>query len=272
MLASCGPVEDIPVSPLPKEEIPSTEGEEQAEFPNETPSEQEEQTQDEIPEQQEQDVPEEHVDPQEEEPVEEEKPIQEEEEEKPVEEEEEKPIVEEEDDEDEQGLNLDEWQNWTFSDGNKPQYSEDWDFYYGTSFEPSGCLWENPKVEEYNGIEFFDKKQYLESPVFKSYPKVEVRFEFWFSSHQSNKYKATDNEPQFKIEEYDSKENSVGVDTIEIAKSDIPKNNTTREKRIYITNSKMTHFNLKFNNFIPNGDSGYTAILYKVSLKGWPQV
>mgnify|MGYP003301220440 CR=1 FL=1 len=169
------------------------------------------------------------------------------------------------------GISLDEWREYEFHDGHEPVYHEDWDFYYGTTFEPmSNCLWKNPNEKvDYSGIEFFDKKQYMESPIFKSYVKLEVRFQFWFSSHQSTKYKATKNEPQFKIEEYNSKNVLINTDPINIEKSDIPKNNTALERKIYIHQNTMTHFNLRFNNFIENGDSGYTAILCKISLKGW---
>ncbi len=169
------------------------------------------------------------------------------------------------------GISLDEWKEYEFHDGHEPAYHEDWDFYYGTTFEPfSNCLWENPNEDvDYSGIEFFDKKQYMESPIFVSYPKVEVRFEFWFSSHQSTKYKATSGEPQFKIDEYNSANTLINTDSIEIQKSDVPKNNTALKKTLYIKQGTMTHFNIKFNNFIPNNDSGYTAILCKISLKGW---
>ena len=93
------------------------------------------------------------------------------------------------------GISLDEWKEYEFHNGHKPVYNTEWVFDYGGSINPRGCLWENPnEAVDYSGIEFSDKKQFLSSPVFNTYPKVEVRFEFWFSSHQSSKYKTTDKE------------------------------------------------------------------------------
>ena len=166
------------------------------------------------------------------------------------------------------GYNLDEWHNWSFSDGTHPCYDDDWDFYYGDSHKPAGQLWENTNYKEYSGMEFV-KNCYAISPQFDSYLKVEMRFYFWFSSHQSSKYNATDNQPQFLIEEYDSNNKLLGTDKIEIAKSDIPKNNTPKECKVYVFQNKMTWFKLKFNNYIENSQGGYSAILTSVGLKGW---
>lgn len=168
-------------------------------------------------------------------------------------------------------ISLDEWKNYAFHDGHEPCWNDEWDFYYGTTHNPiSGCFFENPNEKvDYSGIDFSDKKQYLMSPNFESYLKVEVKFTFWFSSHTSSRYKAEKNQPQFKIEEYNSSNKLINTDVLEIEKSDIPNNNTAKEIKIYIRQSSMTHFDLRFNNFIANGDSGYTAELCDVALKGW---
>lgn len=169
------------------------------------------------------------------------------------------------------GISLDEWKEFEFHNGHKPTYNPDWVFDFGGSINPRGCLWENPnEAVDYSGIEFSDKKQFLSSPIFNTYPKVEMRFQFWFSSH--NKGKSTNGEPTFKIEEYSETEKLLNTDIIDIQRSDIPNNNTALEKRIYVTQSSMTHFKLQFNNRIANGSGDYTPILCKISLKGWPKV
>lgn len=168
------------------------------------------------------------------------------------------------------GISLDEWKEYEFHNGHKPAYNSDWIFDYGGSINPRGCLWENPnEAVDYSGIEFSDKKQFLSSPTFNTYPKVEMRFQFWFSAH--NKGKFTNGEPTFKIEEYSETEKLLNTDIIDIKRSDIPNNNTALEKRIYVTQSSMTHFKLQFNNRIANGSGDYTPILCKISLKGWPK-
>lgn len=169
------------------------------------------------------------------------------------------------------GISLDEWKEYEFHNGHEPAYNSDWIFDYGGSKNPGGCLWENPnKKVDYSGIEFSDKKQFLSSPIFNTYPKVEMRFQFWFSAH--NKGKSTNGQPTFKIEEYSETEKLINTDTFEIVRSEIPNNNTALEKRIYVIQSSMTHFKLKFNNTIANGSGDYTPILCKISLKGWQYV
>lgn len=168
------------------------------------------------------------------------------------------------------GISLDEWKEYEFHNGHKPAYNSDWIFDYGGSINPRGCLWENPnEAVDYSGIEFSDKKQFLSSPTFNTYPKVEMRFQFWFSAH--NKGKFTNGEPTFKIEEYSETEKLLNTDIIDIKRSNIPNNNTALEKRIYVTQNSMTHFKLQFNNRIANGSGDYTPILCKISLKGWPK-
>ena len=176
--------------------------------------------------------------------------------------------------EEKQGISLDEWHNYYFHDGHYFCYDPDWDFYYGTTYEPiSSCKYENPNEDlDYSGIKFYDKKQYLVSPTFNCYPKIEMRITFWFSSKTTSDYKATENEPQFKIEEYNSSNKLINTDKIEIARSNVPHDNTAYVKKIYITQNAMTHFHIRFNNFVPNGGSGYMPVICEIGLKGWPRV
>lgn len=175
---------------------------------------------------------------------------------------------------DNDAISLDEWQHYEFHDGHKPAWNDDWDFYFGDTYKPvSSCFYECPNEDlDYSGIKFSDKKQYLVSPNFVSYPKVEVRFQFWLSGKSSSKYKATANEPQFKIQEYDSSNNLINTENFELSKRDVHNDNTPTEKTFYILQNQMTHFAFRFNNFIPNGDTGYMPVLCKISLKGWPRV
>ncbi len=66
------------------------------------------------------------------------------------------------------GISLDEWREYEFHEGHEPAYHEDWDFYYGTTYEPmSNCLWENPNEKvDYNGIEFFVELPPLKHKMF----------------------------------------------------------------------------------------------------------
>lgn len=167
-------------------------------------------------------------------------------------------------------ISLDNWVNYEFHNGHIPDYPTGWNFYYGDSLNPNGALWENPnKKVDYSGIDFKDKNMFLVSPNFESYPRIEVRFEFWFNSHTSDKYKATKNEPTFKVKEFDEKSTLLNADEINFVRSDVPNNNTAYTKTLYIRQQKMSYFILKFNNFIDNGNSSYTPVLTKISLKGW---
>lgn len=164
-------------------------------------------------------------------------------------------------------INLDEKRTWYFHEGKKPCWPEDWEFYYDTTHNPtSSCFWENSKTDD-SGIKFYDKKQYLISPNFVSYPKVEVNMKFWFSAKDDKQ--ATQNQPTFLVEEFDSNNNRINIDTINFERSDVPNNNTALSRRLYIRQSQMTSFILRFNNFVPNGGSGYMPILCEISLKGW---
>lgn len=167
-------------------------------------------------------------------------------------------------------ISLDEWKNYSFNNGISAAYNDDWEYYHDTTYKPAGDLWKNPNEKaDCSGIEFQYKKQYLISPNFVSYKKVEVSFTFWFSSHTSTKFKAEKDQPQFLIEEFNSSNTRINIDSMEITKNDIPKNGTTKEMTYYIRQETMTSFIFRFNNFIANGDSGYTAVLCKIALKGW---
>lgn len=159
---------------------------------------------------------------------------------------------------------------FTWHDGREPDYSPDWQFYYGTSLNPNGCLWTNPNEKsEYSGVEL-KENSFIVSPVFNSWLKVEINFSFWFNSHTSDKYKAANNRAQFILEAYTNDGNLISTQEINIERSDVPSNNTPKNFRQYIREETMSFFILRFNNFIPNGNSGYTAVLCDASLQGWP--
>lgn len=165
---------------------------------------------------------------------------------------------------------LSEYTTFQFHNGREPDFHEDWNFYYGDSFEPNGQLWTNPNEKSSNsGIEF-KKNSFIVSPVFESWQKVEVRFDFWFSSHQSDNFKAVKNEPQFKIECYNAQETKLETIDIEIERKDVPSNNTCLQVTKYIRQPDCNHFILRWNNYIPNSQGGYSAILVNSTLRGWP--
>ena len=166
-------------------------------------------------------------------------------------------------------FSLENWTNFAFHDGNAPEHNQYWTFWYGDSENPDGILWRNPNESlEYSGPEF-KKNCRIVSPLFNSWAKVECRFTFWFSSKTSTSYSATANQPQFKLESYDNNENLLSTEDIEITKSNVPNNNTPYIRTVYLRHSTATYFVLKWNNYIANGSSGYSAILCDVSLKGW---
>ena len=168
---------------------------------------------------------------------------------------------------------LSDYTNFTWHDGRTPQHCEDWTVIYGTSVNPvNSAFWTNPNEKvNYSGVEF-KKNMMVSSPAFNSWKKVEARFTLWFSSHSSSSYQAANNKPQLLLESYNSQGSLLYTHEINIARSDVPTNNTPKEIKVYITQETMTFFVLKFNNFIPNGSGGYTAILCDAMLRGWPQV
>ena len=162
-------------------------------------------------------------------------------------------------------LNLDEWQNFSFNDGTNPEYANGWNFYYGSTLNPPGQLW---GTGEHSGVEFKKNSQII-SPKFNKYKKIEIRFNFWFSSHESSSYKGTDGQPQFILTAYNENDKSIETTNISIARSSIPNNNTTLQITKYLYEDESTYFILKWNNYIPNGSGGYSAILCNAALKGW---
>lgn len=165
---------------------------------------------------------------------------------------------------------LSEWTNFSWHNGHKPDYDPNWSYYYGDSYSPNGQLWENPNENvDYSGVEF-NKNCFIVSPLFNSWEKIEIRLYFWFSAHQSDKYKAINGEPQFKIELYDNSDKLLSKVNIEIAKSDVPTNNAVKEIKTYVYEPTCTYFILRWNNYVPNSQGGYSAILTEAGLKGWP--
>ncbi|MBQ0008903.1 MAG: hypothetical protein KBS97_01335 [Firmicutes bacterium] len=166
-------------------------------------------------------------------------------------------------------LSLDNWVNCPFTDKYGPFYADGWDFYHGDSHKPNGALWKNPSKLELSGIDFDDRNMFLISPNLESYKKVEVRLDIWFNHHTSDRYKATKNEPTFKIHEFDSECNLLNIDEVNFVRSNVPSSNTTYEKQFYIFQPSMSYFIIKCNNFIDNGASSYSAVITQISLKGW---
>lgn len=164
-------------------------------------------------------------------------------------------------------LELSDKTDFTWHDGREPEHNPYWDFYIGTSKNTNGVLWENPKAD-YSGPEF-KKNCYVVSPMFQTWKKIEVHLYFWCSSHTSDKYKAAKNEPQLIIEEYDKNGNRLNETfEIEIARSDVPNNGPLHIKK-YLDEDNCSFFIVRFNNYIPNGESGYSLVLCDASLKGW---
>ena len=164
---------------------------------------------------------------------------------------------------------LSDYTDFAFHEGHEPTYHDDWSFYYGTSLNPSGRLWKNPNEKlEASGIDFI-KNTFLISPLFDSWKKVEIRFNFWFSAKTSDKYKATSGQPQFILEGYNLEGEKVSTQDIQIERSDVPNNNTSKWFTQYIKEPSMRFFVLRWNNYIPNGNSGYSAVICDAKLKGW---
>lgn len=161
---------------------------------------------------------------------------------------------------------LENYTDFTWHD-HGPEYAENWTFYHGTSKNPNGSLWGSVD-DKYCGVEFTENC-YIVSPTLKSWKKTEVHFYFWYSSHQSSRYNADSKKSQLVIDMYDENEVKVGSEEIFIKRTDVPTNNTTGDVKIYLRNTKMTHFVLKFNNYIPNSQGGYSAVLCDAKLKGW---
>lgn len=167
---------------------------------------------------------------------------------------------------------LEEWTTFKFYDEYGPAHNPDWTYYYGTSKNPNGVLFACPNEKaEGDGVHFEEKgKQYMISPTFKSWEKVEVRFKLWFSSKTSDKYKATKNQPQIKLDCYNSADIKLSTKDIELTKSNIRTDGYCYECKVYILEAKMSYFIFNFNNTIDNGNSGYTIVVHEVSMKGWP--
>lgn len=165
---------------------------------------------------------------------------------------------------------LDEWTTFPFYDDYGPCHNPDFEYYYGSSKNPNGVLYTCPNEKAHgDGVAFEKYTQYMISPTFKSWKKVEIRFNLYFASKTSASYKSTKDKPQVLIEKFDLSGKSLGNEEIYLSKSDIPTTGTTYEKKIYIREASMSYYKFKFNNTIANGDSGYTIVVHEVSMKGW---
>lgn len=163
----------------------------------------------------------------------------------------------------------------------------EWDFYYGTSFEPDGQRWGNGRDD--GGIEF-ERNCYMVSPMFETNKKIEVRFTFHLVKHTSSKFNPYTDKPVFFFREYDKDGNLLEdpklkqpyfVESNKVDKlSDDEKENMTIISKIpndstwtlttYLDNDDCAFFVLSFNNYLPYGSQGgYTCVLNSAYLKSW---
>lgn len=164
---------------------------------------------------------------------------------------------------------LENWTSFEFYNGTRGEHNSDWNYYYGTTKNPSGVLYNSPDTEGKGSVVHFEKySQYMESPTFKSWKKIEFHFKLWFSAKTSSSYKAKDNEPQIILEHYKD-ETKTGYTNVELQRSDVPSNSTCYDLHLYIKDSEMNNIVFKFNNTVPNGNSGYTIVVHEISMKGW---
>lgn len=163
---------------------------------------------------------------------------------------------------------LNDYTNFAWHNGHEPEYAGNWEYHIKDTINPGGALWENPNESvDYSGVVFKDRNSYIISPTFKSWKKVEVRLSLWFSSNQKE---ATKDAPQMYIEEYSSTNQLLGKDEINIARSDVPSNNTPYISKHYLKNSSMSYFILRHNNYVYNGNNAsYYLVLTEATLKGW---
>lgn len=159
---------------------------------------------------------------------------------------------------------------FSWHDGREPKYDENWEYHIKDTINPLTALYKCPNESvDYSGVEFKDRKSYIISPTFKSWKKVECNFTFWCSAYTSDKYKATNNDPQLTIEEYDSNNKLIGTEEVFVKRSDVPSDNNPLKRRVYLRNIEMTYFIIRRTNYIPNGNSSYGMVLSEANLRGW---
>lgn len=164
---------------------------------------------------------------------------------------------------------LEDYTNFEWHNGHKPCYAPDWEYHIKGTVNPlQSAFWENPNENvDYSGVIFKDRNSYIISPTFNSWKKVEIKFTFWLSANNKD---ATKDAPQMYIEEYSATGQLLGKEEVNIARSDVPSNNSPLVRTYYIKNTSMHYFILRHNNYVYNGSgSAYYVVLSEARLKGW---
>lgn len=168
---------------------------------------------------------------------------------------------------------IEDWTNWKFYDEYGPMHNDDWEYLYGTSYNPNGVLFTTPNDKHTgDGIIFEEKgKQSITSPTFQAWKKVEVRYTLWFSNKTGKKGQNKDGDPTLIFDMYSINGTKVGTQNVTIEKSKVPSNNTTYELKFYLANENMNYFKMTYNSPVRiNDDSGYAVVIHEISMKGWP--
>ena len=163
-------------------------------------------------------------------------------------------------------VDLSEWKNYLFHDGDYSEMNSDWTYYYNTSKNPENVV----RGDKY-GVDLNKDKQRLCSPIFNPWEKVEVNIKLRFVPRSSTSYKTVKNKAQLIISCYDENRNKVGSEEIEILKSRIPNDDKVfYTLKIDIYNNKMYSFDIEYGNSVEySGTKWYTYAINEISLKGW---
>ncbi|MCQ2776102.1 MAG: hypothetical protein MJ217_00025 [Bacilli bacterium] len=167
---------------------------------------------------------------------------------------------------------IDEWTNWQFYDDYGPTHNEDWEYLYGTSYNPNGVLFTTPNNKHTgDGIIFEDKgKQSITSPTFKAWKKVEIRYQLWFSNKTGKKGQNKKDDPTLIFDMYSLNGTKLGSENITIEKSKVPDNNVCYELKFYLRNINMNYFKMTYNSPVRiNDDTGYAVVIHEISMRGW---
>lgn len=163
-------------------------------------------------------------------------------------------------------IDISEWKNYSFSNGSRGCHNENWTYYYNTSINPGGV----ERGDKY-GIDLCEAKQRIESPLFSSWKKVEVRIKLRFVPRSSDRYKTVKNTPQLVISCYDEHRTKLGTEDIFIEKNRIPTNDEDfYTLKFYLYFNEMNQFDIEYSNSVEHSGSWYTYAINEISLKGWP--
>lgn len=164
-------------------------------------------------------------------------------------------------------VDLSEWKNYLFHDGDSSEMNSDWTYYYNTSKNPNNVV----RGDKY-GVDLNKDKQRLCSPIFYPWEKVEINIKMRFVPRSSTAYKTIKNKPQLIISCYDENRNKIGSEEIEITKSKIP--SSDREfytLKLDVYNNRMYSFDIEYGNSVEySGTKWYTYAINEIGLKGWP--